>query len=74
MEGCNGKNCQQVADDHSPECIAEHECAYTGIEPIEVVTYAAGLLGISTDQLVSQAKAKRPMTDSQSDSLSQNGK
>ena len=55
MEDCNGKNCQQAADDHSPECIAEHECAYIGIEPIEVVTYFASMLGLTTEQMVAWA-------------------
>lgn len=60
MKNCKGHNCQAFEGEHSPECIAEHECSYTGVEPIEVVTYAANRLGISTEELI-RATADQPV-------------
>ena len=56
MKDCKGHNCQHAEpEQHSAECIAEHQCSYTGIEPIEVVTYFASMLGLTTEQMVAWA-------------------
>lgn len=56
MKDCKGHNCQHAEpEQHSAECIAEHQCARTGIEPIEVVTYFANMLGLTTEQMVKWA-------------------
>ena len=56
MKDCKGHNCQHAdPEQHSAECIAEHQCSYTGIEPIEVVTYFASMIGLTTEQMVKWA-------------------
>lgn len=57
---CEGFDCESdgVAD-HSPECNAEHECSYNGVDPIEIVVAAASILGITTEELISKVVENR---------------
>lgn len=52
---CEGFDCESDGvTDHSPECNAEHECSYNGVDPVEVVVAAAAMLCITTDELISK--------------------
>ena len=60
MKDCEGHNCQAFEGEHSPECIAEHQCSYTGVEPVEVLVYAANKMGVTSEELI-RAAADRPV-------------